>query len=107
VGIIFPHQQIVVDEQLSFYILQASLCNFLAACHWLIDIHRIKTWSKPFTWYGMNAIFVFVASALLVKTLSRIKVGAGDRMKFPFGVISIKLALKVGSLQLMLRCYLR
>jgi predicted acyltransferase len=52
--------------------------QFLAACHWLIDIHRIKTWSKPFTWYGMNAIFVFVVSALLVKTLSRIKVGAGD-----------------------------
>jgi predicted acyltransferase len=48
--------------------------QFLAACHWLIDVQGVKAWSKPFTWYGMNAIFVFVVSGLVAKMLIRIKV---------------------------------
>jgi len=52
--------------------------QFLAACYWLIDVQGIKKWSTPFIYYGMNAIFVFVASGFLAKFLIRIKVGEGE-----------------------------
>ena len=45
----------------------------LAACHWIIDIHRRQSWTKPFLYFGVNAIFAFVASGLLVKILLRTK----------------------------------
>lgn len=48
-------------------------------CYWLLDVRGWKAWATPFTYYGTNAIFVFVASGLLVKTLSRIKVGEGEK----------------------------
>ncbi|MDZ7647847.1 MAG: DUF5009 domain-containing protein [Cytophagales bacterium] len=76
-GLFFPLNKSLWTSSYVLYTAGIAI-QFLATCHWLIDIHGIKTWSKPFTWYGMNAIFVFVASALLVKTFSRIKVGDGD-----------------------------
>lgn len=51
--------------------------QFLACCYWVIDVQGFKKWAMPFVYYGVNALFVFVASALLVKTLSRIKVEDG------------------------------
>mgnify|MGYP001347602248 FL=1 len=52
--------------------------QFLACCYWLIDVKGFKSWAMPFVYYGMNALFVFVVSGLLVKTLSRIKIGEGE-----------------------------
>ncbi len=43
----------------------------LAASHWLIDIRRYQSWTKPFLYFGMNAIFAFVASGLIAKILLR------------------------------------
>jgi predicted acyltransferase len=43
----------------------------LAASHWLIDIRGHQSWIKPFLYFGMNAIFAFVASGLIAKTLLR------------------------------------
>lgn len=43
----------------------------LAASHWLIDIRGRQSWIKPFLYFGMNAIFAFVASGLIAKTLLR------------------------------------
>lgn len=45
----------------------------LAASHWLIDIRGHQSWTKPFLYYGMNAIFAFVASGLVAKALLRIR----------------------------------
>lgn len=45
----------------------------LASSHWIIDVHQRQSWIKPFLYFGMNAIFVFVASGLVAKTLLRIK----------------------------------
>lgn len=43
----------------------------LAASHWLIDIRGYQSWTKPFLYFGMNAIFAFVASGLVAKILLR------------------------------------
>ncbi len=43
----------------------------LAASHWIIDVHRRRSWTKPFLYFGMNAIFAFVASGLAAKVLLR------------------------------------
>lgn len=47
---------------------------FFASCYWFIDVKGFIQWSKPFTYYGTNAIFVFVASGLLAKMMVRIKI---------------------------------
>ena len=39
------------------YFVVASLgLQMLAVCYWLIDIRRIRAWSRPFAIFGMNAI---------------------------------------------------
>jgi predicted acyltransferase len=43
----------------------------LAACHWIIDVRGHQSWTKPFLYFGTNAIFAFVASGLLAKAISR------------------------------------
>jgi predicted acyltransferase len=43
----------------------------LAASHWIIDIRGHQSWTKPFLYFGMNAIFAFVASGLVAKALLR------------------------------------
>ena len=49
----------------------------LAASHWLIDINQRQSWIKPFLYFGTNAIFAFVASGFVAKTLLRIKISDG------------------------------
>ncbi len=49
----------------------------LAASHWIIDILQGQLYIKPFLYYGMNAIFVFVASGVVAKILLRTKVTGG------------------------------
>jgi len=72
-GMIFP-----INKSLwtSSYVLYTGgiAIQFLAACYWLVDVQGYKRWAKPFIWYGTNAIFVFVATGLLAKTLIRIKI---------------------------------
>lgn len=63
----------------SFVLYTAGIGTQLwAAFFWLCDVQGIKNWSTPLQYFGTNAIFAFVASGLLVKTLSRLHVGEGD-----------------------------
>jgi predicted acyltransferase len=50
----------------------------LAVCYWIIDVKGWRRWTTPFVILGVNAITLFVASALLVKTLALIRVTASD-----------------------------
>ena len=50
----------------------------LAACYWIIDIRGWKRWTTPLVILGVNAITLFVASGLLVKTLNLIRVAGPD-----------------------------
>jgi predicted acyltransferase len=45
----------------------------LGACHLVIDVWGRRAWARPFVTYGVNAIFVFVASGLLAKLLVVLK----------------------------------
>ncbi|HUS20084.1 MAG TPA: hypothetical protein VMZ25_10580, partial [Terriglobales bacterium] len=46
----------------------------LAACYWLIDVKKWRTWSKPFLVFGMNAILIFTASGWLSKNMGIFRV---------------------------------
>ena len=46
----------------------------LTLCHELADVRGPAAWAGPCVTYGRNAIFVFVASGLLAKTLARVQV---------------------------------
>jgi predicted acyltransferase len=63
----------------SYVFLTAGLASLLlAACYWAIDIKGWRGWTRPFVILGVNAITLFVASALLVKTLALIRVTTDD-----------------------------
>jgi predicted acyltransferase len=51
----------------------------LAACYELIEIRGRRSWGKPFEMMGLNAIFIFVASVLMIKTLVKTHIGTGGK----------------------------
>jgi predicted acyltransferase len=52
--------------------------QFLAFCYWLIDIKKYQRWAKPFVVFGVNAIALFVGSALMADLMGLIKLPWGD-----------------------------
>ena len=53
-------------------------CALIALCVWAIDVRGWRGWTKPLVVLGTNAITLFAASALLVKTLLWIKIPRED-----------------------------
>lgn len=50
-------------------------CVALAVCVWLVDVHDIRWWTKPFVIFGTNPILAFVGSGVLARIIySLIKV---------------------------------
>src|ERR1051325_2282121 len=41
----------------------------LAAIMWIVDVHQVKSWTKPFVIYGMNPIVAFVGSAVMARLI--------------------------------------
>ncbi len=53
-------------------------CVMLATCIWLIDVHQIKGWARPFVIYGVNPLVAFAGSGLMARiTDSLWKVNVG------------------------------
>jgi len=50
----------------------------LAACYWAVDIKGWRRGTKPLVILGVNALTLFMASGLLVKTLALIRVAGAD-----------------------------
>lgn len=48
---------------------------WLAALYWTVEVKGWRGWTKPFATLGANALTLFIASALLTKTLTEIAVG--------------------------------
>jgi predicted acyltransferase len=44
-------------------------CVALATCMWLIDVHQVKWWTKPFAVYGMNPMIAFLGSGLMARLI--------------------------------------
>lgn len=59
----------------SYVLFTAGLAlQFLALCYWLIDIKGYRRWAWPFEVFGVNALALFVGSALMVKLMGVFKV---------------------------------
>jgi predicted acyltransferase len=72
-GLFFPLNKALWTS--SFVVYTAGLaCHTLAVMYFLIDVKGFSRWALPLRYYGLNAIFVFVASGLIAKILIRIKV---------------------------------
>jgi predicted acyltransferase len=41
----------------------------LAACYWVVDVHRRDRWARPFFVFGTNALAAFVLSGLMARIL--------------------------------------
>ncbi|AOX03117.1 DUF5009 domain-containing protein [Moorena producens PAL-8-15-08-1] len=71
-----------INKQLwtSSYVVFAAGWSMLllAACYELIEVRGFRRWGWPLEVMGLNAIFLFVASGLVVRILYRTKVGTGD-----------------------------
>lgn len=59
----------------SSYVLYTSgVAMLMLGCiYWLVDCKGYRGWTKPFVVYGMNALFVYIATGLLVKLFASIK----------------------------------
>ncbi len=44
-------------------------CVVLATCLWLIDVHQIKGWARPFVIYGVNPLVAFAGSGLMARII--------------------------------------
>jgi predicted acyltransferase len=73
----FPINKNLWTSSYVFFTAGAA-CLLLALCYWTIDVRGWRWWTKPWVILGTNAITLFAASALLVKTLIFIKVGQVD-----------------------------
>ncbi len=59
----------------SFVLFTAGIALLiLAACYELIEVRGKRSWGKPLEILGLNPIFIFVASILLIKILVKTKV---------------------------------
>ena len=55
-------------------------CISLATCLWILDVHHVHGWSRPFVIYGLNPLVAFVGSGMMARlTDSILKVPVGGR----------------------------
>lgn len=59
----------------------------LAACYELVDVRKYRQLFKPFEVMGLNAIFIYVASIVLIKLLMVNEIGKGDRAKSSYDLL--------------------
>ena len=63
----------------SYAVFTAGCASILLSlCYWIIDVKGWRRWTTPLVVLGVNAITLFVASALLVKTLNLFRVAGPD-----------------------------
>ncbi len=53
-------------------------CYLFGLLYWIADARGHRAWTRPLVVYGRNAIFVFVASGLVAKTLGLVQVRGRD-----------------------------
>ncbi len=79
-GIFFPINKPLWTSSYVLFTAGAAL-ELLALCYWLIDVKGYRRWARPAVALGMNPLFSFVLSILLVKFLVLIRFAAGgDRV---------------------------
>ncbi len=62
----------------SYVVYTAGIATIILAVFlWVIDVKGYKKWAQPLVVFGMNPLFIFALSGLIVKTLTRIKWDVG------------------------------
>ncbi len=62
-------------------------CVMLALCIWVIDIHHVSGWTKPFVIYGVNPLVAFVGSGLMAKIIDMWKIGPVSFKTFTYQLV--------------------
>ena len=70
----------------------------LAACYELVDVRKYRHWFKPFEIMGLNAIFIYVASIVLIKILMVNEVGKDKQAKSIYELLKHQLFGWTGTL---------
>jgi predicted acyltransferase len=73
----FPINKKIWTSSYVLYMGGISLL-FLGVIYWIVDVLDYKAWTKPFVIYGMNPLFAYVLSGLIVKTAINIRWETGD-----------------------------
>jgi predicted acyltransferase len=92
----FPINKALWTSSYVFFTAGLAL-QFLALCYWLIDIKKYQLWAKPFIVFGVNAIALFVGSAVMARLLGLIKLPWGSETISLQGWIFQKLFLSWAS----------
>jgi predicted acyltransferase len=77
---IFPINKKLWTSSFVLFTTGAGLIS-LAACYELVDVRKYRKWFKPFEILGLNAIFIYVASIVLIKLIMVNEVGSGKQAK--------------------------
>ncbi|MCY7335175.1 MAG: heparan-alpha-glucosaminide N-acetyltransferase domain-containing protein [Chamaesiphon sp.] len=70
----------------------------LAACYELVDVRKYRQWFKPFEIMGVNAIFIYVASIVLIKLLMVNEIGKGEQARSIYELLKEQLFGWAGAL---------
>jgi predicted acyltransferase len=73
----FPLNKSLWTSSYVVYTAGLALC-LLGFCYWLIDIKGYRKWTKPFVIFGVNALALFVGSAILGRIMGLIKFSSTD-----------------------------
>ncbi len=46
----------------------------LGTVWWLVDVKGYKGWTKPFVWFGMNPLFIYILHSMITKIMFAIKI---------------------------------
>jgi predicted acyltransferase len=76
-GAVFPINKSLWTSSYAVFTAGAASA-LLALCYWAIDVRGWRRWTTPLIILGVNAITLFLASGLLVKTLGLIRVAGPD-----------------------------
>ena len=76
-GLVFPINKNLWTSSYAFF-TAGSASMLLAACYWVIDVKGWRRWTTPLVILGVNAITLFVASGLLVKTFGLFRVAGPE-----------------------------
>ena len=76
-GVAFPINKSLWTSSYAFFTAGCGAL-LLAACYWIIDVKGWRRWTTPLVILGVNAITLFVASGLLVKTFGLFRVAGSD-----------------------------
>jgi predicted acyltransferase len=71
-GLVFPINKNLWTSSYAVFMAGWAMV-LLAGGHWLMDVRGWRGWARPFTWYGLNALALFVLAGLAGRLLGLIQ----------------------------------